>query len=129
MEIKARLKTIGSNEVNAVLLNDSGEEYPVFLKSLHNTIIFPALIESGYKLTGLPYGFIKDGVELNQLPIQSYECTEQEVEMMYNSIGVPVSQEELKKHIDITEVKDNAFDYHVNYTVIPISVNIGNAHT
>lgn len=116
MEIKARLKTIGSNEVNAVLLNDSGEEYPVFLKSLHNTIIFPALIESGYKLTGLPYGFIKDGVELNQLPIQSYECTEQEVEMMYNSIGVPVSQEELKKHIDITEVKGMA-EPPTNYTI------------
>ena len=62
MEIKKRLIMPGSAEVNAVLLNDEGEEYPVFLESLHNTIIFPLLLESGYKLTSLPYGFVKNGV-------------------------------------------------------------------
>lgn len=99
MEITTRLRTAGATEVNAVLINDSGEVYPVFLKSLHNTIIFPELINSGYTLTSLPYGFTKDGLKFEQLPVQDYNCTEEETELMYNSIGVPVSDDELKKHL------------------------------
>lgn len=101
MEITARLKTAGATEVNAVLINDAGEVYPVFLKSLHNTIIFPELINSGYVLTSLPYGFAKDGLKFEQLPVQNYNCTEEETELMYNSIGVPVSDDELKKHLTV----------------------------
>ena len=33
MEIKKRLRVNGNPEINAVLLNDEGEEYPVFLES------------------------------------------------------------------------------------------------
>ena len=101
MEITTRLRTAGATEVNAVLINDAGEVYPVFLKSLHNTIIFPELINSGYTLTSLPYGFTKDGLKFEQLPVQDYNCTEEETELMYNSIGVPVSDDELKKHITV----------------------------
>ena len=66
MEIKKRLRVNGNPEINAVLLNDEGEEYPVFLESLHNTIIFPELMKSGYSLISLPYGFVKNGVAFDQ---------------------------------------------------------------
>ena len=104
MEIKKKLILQGSSEVNAVLIHDEGEEYPVFLESLHNTIIFPTLIESGYKLTGMPYGFVKDGVHFDQLPTANYAPTDMETEMMYNSIGVKMSYDDIKSHIDVTEV-------------------------
>lgn len=102
MEIVKRLITLGANDVNAVLLNDEGEEYPVFLESLHNTVVFPILMESGYTLTKLPYGFVKDGVSFDDLPIEEYTCTEIEEELMYNSIGVKMSYEEIKSHVTVT---------------------------
>ena len=100
MEIKSRLRVLNANEVNAVMLQDGNEIYPVFLKSLTNTIIFPELINSGYKLDSLPYGFVKDGTRLSDLPVENYQLSEAEEEAMYNSIGVPVDNDELKKHID-----------------------------
>ena len=72
MEIKKRLRINGAVDVNAVLINDEGEEYPVFLESLHNTVMFPALLDSGYVFTALPYGFVKDGVSMEQLPVEDY---------------------------------------------------------
>lgn len=116
MEIKKRLILTGSSVVNAVLLYDEGEEYPVFLESLHNTIIFPTLIESGYKLTELPYGFIKNGVTFDQLPVENYSCTDVQTELMYNSIGVKLPYDELKKHIDVKEVQGRNLP-PVNYTI------------
>ena len=103
MEIKKRLITAGAQEVNAVMLVDEGEEYPVFLDSLHNTIIFPTLMESGYTLESLPYGFVKNGVKFTQLPVENYTLDAVQEEMMYNSIGVKLPYDELKKHIQITE--------------------------
>lgn len=103
MEIKKRLILTGANEVNAVLLNDEGEEYPVFLESLHNTIIFPALMESGYTLTALPYGFVKNGVAFDALPVENYAVNTAQLEIMYNSTGVKLSNDELKSHINIEE--------------------------
>ena len=66
MEIKKRLRVQGSNEVNAVLLSDEGEEYPVFLESLHNTIKeFDLLRRKGRRgtlyLTDVKDGFFSNG--------------------------------------------------------------------
>jgi len=99
MEIRKRLITSGAKEVNAVLIYDEGEEYPVFLESLHNTIMFPTLIESGYVLESLPYGFVKNGVSFDQLPVENYTLNDVQEEMMYNSIGVKLPHDEIKKHI------------------------------
>lgn len=105
MEITQRLYTSMNNqEVTAVLLNDEGEEYPVFLESLHNTILFPVLLESGYKLESLPYGFVKDGVRFSQIPKKFYNLTPEVEERMYNSLGVKMPVEELKKHLSQEEV-------------------------
>ena len=82
MKIVKRLRINGAADVNAVLLNDEGEEYPVFLDSLHNTIIFPTLLSSGYVLAALPYGFVKDGVSLDSLPEESYTVDNIQLEMM-----------------------------------------------
>ncbi len=105
MDIKKRLKTPYSDEVDAVLLNDEGEEYPVFLESLHNTIIFPMLIESGYVLEELPYGFIRDGVSMKDLPVEKFKPAEDVEERMYNSIGAKVPMEEINKHVHATVSK------------------------
>lgn len=105
MEIKKRLIMSGSNVVNAVLLNDEGEEYPVFLESLHNTIIFPTLLESGYKLSSLPYGFVKNGVSFDDLPVENYTCDDVQLELMYNSIGAKLPYDEIKSKIDAGAVR------------------------
>lgn len=99
MKIVKRLKTPYSDGVDAVLLNDEGEEYPVFLESLHNTVVFPLLIESGYVLEKLPYGFIKDGMKFDQIPKEEFNPDEKTEELMYNSIGAKVPLDEIKKHV------------------------------
>lgn len=116
MEIKKRLIMTGANDVNGVLIYDEGEEYPVFLESLHNTIIFPMLVESGYKLTGLPYGFIKNGVPFDKLPVEHYNCSDIETERMYNSIGVKLPYDELKKYIDVQAAQGRDLP-PTNYTI------------
>lgn len=105
MEIKERLITGNAQEVNAVLLYDEGEEYPVFLESLHNTIIFPTLIESGYVLESLPYGFVKNGVSFTDLPVSKYPLDAATEELMYNSIGVKLPMDDIKKHIEVKVAK------------------------
>lgn len=92
-----------AENVNAVLIEDTGEEYPVFLEALLNTVYFPMLMDSGYKLTSLPYGFTKDGVTMDQLPMERYEPTPQQLDDMFVSIGVKLPMDEIKKHLDIKE--------------------------
>lgn len=116
MEIKKRLRVNGSNEVNAVLVNDEGEEYPVFLESLHNTVMFPLILESGYKLTSLPYGFVKNGVSFNQLPVEDYTCDDIMYERMYNSIGAKLDYNEIKSHIEVAEAVGRPIP-PTNYTI------------
>lgn len=103
MEIKKRLITEGST-VNAVLINDEGEEYPVFLETLHNTVMFPMILESGYSLVSLPYGFVKDGVRFEDLPVENYTPTDAELDVMYNSIGVKMAYDDIKSHINTEAV-------------------------
>lgn len=104
LTIEKRLKIRGSAEPTAVMLNDTGELYPVLLESLHNNVLFPELINSGYELTGLPYQFVRNGVKFDQIPIEDYNPTEAEEERMYNSIGVKLTQEELKSHISYDSI-------------------------
>ena len=104
MIIKKRLMVERSKEVNAALIYDEGEEYPVLLASLLNTVYFPQLIQSGYKLTSLPYGFIKDGIQFTDLPCEVYNASQEELERMYYSVGTPTPNEELKKYIDTSAV-------------------------
>ncbi len=115
MEIKKRLITPPSKEVNAVLLSDEGEEYPVFLESLHNTIIFPLLIESGYSLNSLPYGFTKNGLDFEQLPVENYTPDDKTEEMMYNSIGIKTPMDEINAHVHIAPKHMNT--PATNYTI------------
>lgn len=106
MIIKKRLFVPVNQEarnVNAVLIEDTGEEYPVFLEALLNTVYFPMLLESGYTLTSLPYGFTKDGVTLDQLPMEDYNPSPVEMDEMFASIGVKLPYDEIKKHLNIEE--------------------------
>lgn len=116
MEIKKRLVTTDSNEVNAVMINDEGEEYPVFLESLHNTIIFPALIQSGYVLDSLPYGFVRHGVRFDDLPVERYHPTAEEEELMYNSIGAKTPYDEIKEYVS-AEAATGLATPETNYTI------------
>ena len=93
-----------TSEPNAVLINDQGEEYPVFLESLTNTVYFDLLLESGYVFVGLPYNFKKDGMRIMDLKVEDYDPTPAELEGMYNSIGAPESYDKLKASISIEEV-------------------------
>lgn len=103
MLLKKRLIVDGGAEPTAVLINDEGEEYPVFLESLHNTVILPELMKSGYTLTSLPYGFVKDGVSFDKLPVETYTPTDVETELMYNSIGVKMNYDDIKAYISVSD--------------------------
>lgn len=105
-----------SDRANGALINDAGEEYPVFLESLTNTVYFPILLESGYKLTGLPHNFKKDGMSIMELPVEEYTANDEELSRLYNGIGAPMSYEELKKHISEDEVATIPMP-PVNYTI------------
>lgn len=91
MEIKKllKIKTLGTTpiEPNGALIADVNIEYPVLLDSLINTVIFPQLRESGYKLIALPYTFEKDGVSTKSLPVEEYAPTKEEEENLYAMIG------------------------------------------
>ena len=100
MEIRKLYKANGAAEANAVLLFDSGEEYPVFLQSLHNTILFYEMLNSGYVLAGLPYDFVKDGVSIMSLPVEEVTFDDNTMQLMYDSIGTKVDQQELLSHVD-----------------------------
>lgn len=113
MQIISRLKVLTDGKYqDAVLLREDCEEYPVFLESLINTAIFPALIESGYSLTSLPYGFYKDGTSLDDLPESIISPTEDQLEDMYNMIGMPVPTDELKQYLST----DNISTYNLPKT-------------
>lgn len=117
MEIVKLLKVGNeSTDANAVLINDQGEEYPVFLESLTNTVYLPLLLESGYKLVGLPYQFKKDGASIFDLPVEEYVPTDAELEGMHYSLGAPTPFEELKKHMSEEEVTSIPMP-PTNYTI------------
>ncbi len=103
MEIKKLYRMPGGKEPTAALLNDEGEEYPVFLESLHNTIMFPELINSGYKLAGLPYDFVKGGKSIMDLPVEDFTTSDPNVmQQMYDSLGTKMELSEISKFIDAT---------------------------
>lgn len=104
MEFKKLYRMSGETQPTVVLLNDEGEEYPVFLESLHNTILFPEVLKSGYKLAGLPYDFVKDGMSLSELPVENFpnEGDQAVMQQMYDMLGTKLPIAEISKHIDAT---------------------------
>lgn len=116
MEILKLLKVDGATEPNAALLNDSGEEYPIFLKSLHNTIMFPEILNSGYKLAGLPYDFVKNGRSIMELPVEAYTPTPEEAQLMYDSIGTACEMSHLLSKVDTSIVRGLPTP-ETNYTI------------
>ncbi len=102
MEVKERLRLVGDgcDGQAALMVVDEGVEYPLFFESLHNTVYFPLLIESGYTLTEYPYNFVKNGVSIKDLPIRDFAPSEQDLQNMYDSIGVKVPIEEIKSKIE-----------------------------
>lgn len=117
MDIVKQLRIPGQDtKPSAVLINDQGEEYPVFLESLTNTVYFEELLKSGYVFIGFPYQFKRDGQLLSDLPVADYNPTDVELEAMYNSIGAPMSYDELKASISQEEVVGIPIP-PVNYTI------------
>lgn len=104
MQVTKLLRINGSREPNAVLLLDQTEEYPVFLESLHNAVYFNELLNSGYKFTAMPYGFVKDGRSIMSLPVEDITVSGSKEEEMYNFIGAPLPFDELKAKIDTSAV-------------------------
>lgn len=51
-----------------VHLIENNEEITVLMSALHSPYIFDGLLENGWKFTGLPYDFEKDGVSIHDLP-------------------------------------------------------------
>lgn len=100
MELIKLLKVDGSAEPNAVIWHEGEEEYPVFLNSLINKIFFTEMINSGYKLGRLPYDFYKDGMSIMKLPCEVYQPTDAEMQNMYDMLGTPMSDDELRQYID-----------------------------
>lgn len=100
MLIKKLLKVNGNAEVNAVLIEDGGEEYPIFLESLHNNVYLPMLLESGYILIGMGFEFKKDGVSTNTLPTESIVLSDAALGRMYDSLGRKLPYDEIKSYIN-----------------------------
>lgn len=105
MEIKERLRLVGDvvEGQTALMIIDEGEEYPVFLEALHNEVYFPLMIESGYILTEYPYGFVKNGKSILDLPIRDYVPTDETLQSMYNSLSHKLPESEIKSHITCPE--------------------------
>lgn len=105
MEILKLLRVNGATEPNAALLDDSGEKYPIFLKSLHNTVMFDEFLASGYSLAGLPYDFVKNGKSIMELPVEAYTPTNEEMQMMYDSLGKEHEMSYLLSKVDTSIVR------------------------
>jgi hypothetical protein len=103
MNIVKRLSI--NNNFSAVLLQDGTEEYPVFLSSLHNTVLLDQLLSEGWQLCGLPYDLRKDGVKLSALPIEEFHPTVEEEQDMYDSVGTPLSMDDLKSKITVAAIE------------------------
>lgn len=101
MEIKSKLKLVGADVVDsqALMVNDDGEEYPIFLEALHNEFFFHLMIESGYELREYPYGFVKNGVSIMDIAEEEFVPDTATLQSMYDAIGVKLPYDEIIKHI------------------------------
>ena len=122
MEIVKQLRiSVGGtlpNEANGVLIDDSGFTYPVLKEALVNTVIFPQLISSGYKLIGYPYSFEKSGTFSDKLPIEDYTPKDaKEEEHIYTSVGAKYNNGDLSKYYSVptTSTLDRP---DVNYSIL-----------
>lgn len=104
MEIIARLR-IDGNE-NSVMIKDGDVTYPVFMESLHTADLFKNLMDSGYRLVGIPYDFKKDGTSIMSLPVKDYTPTYPELQDMFdlNSLA-KMDAQELRKNISVDDVQ------------------------
>lgn len=117
MDILKQLRISGREDVTSVLIKDGDMEYPVFLDSLLNTVMFDELLNSGWEFCGFPYNFQKNGIKLSQLEIIDYNPTATEQQDMWDLIGEKLPMEELKKHISIKSL--NAVEMREgDYTIL-----------
>ncbi len=85
------LKTIHSadGKMVGVYLDSSEGAFGIALEALHTKAILDALIKSGWSLESLPYGFVRSGKGLDQLPQMSYselDAVSQRDFDMYDSV-------------------------------------------
>ena len=117
MDITKRLIVNNAGVVNAVMINDEGEEYPVHLQALHNSTYLPLLLQSGYTLTSLPYGFVKGSLKFDDIPVENVTMSPAEEENLVMRIGAKIPIEEIKKILtvpDIAVMEMPATDYTIN---------------
>lgn len=116
MEIKEQLRT--GKLTNAVMIEDNGITYPVFMETLHCPTIFDSLIESGYKYAAYPFSFKKDGIFITSLPVRDFNPSADEQQEMYDMASARrYNKDELAKRIDreaIQYVEMPAGEYTVN---------------
>ena len=96
---------VNGDVINAVQVEDDGMSYNVFQESLLNNVMFPALLEAGYKYVKMPYGFYRDNKMIDELPIESVNISDDELETMYNAIGRKLDMDELKSKMTTEVVK------------------------
>lgn len=97
-----RIKVLGNmpSIPNGVLIRDGATEYPVLMEALTNTVIFPQLMESGYKLIALPYTFEFNGQSITELPVEEYNMPTQEDEAnLYNMVGAKFNGGNLSEYL------------------------------
>lgn len=100
MDIIKRLRIKSPMGVDeGVLVDDSGVTYPLFRDALLSVKFFPVMLENGYVLTELPCTFEKNGVSIDDLPIEDYTPDGITTTEMYNNIGTRVPMDTLKQHL------------------------------
>ena len=103
MDIK-RLLTRGG-QVFAAEIKDGSEQYKVLIEALGNTVILPALVADGWKLSSLPLSLQKNGIPLEDFPKMEYSPTPQEELDMYDLMGTAMSMEERRTYLSVEDVK------------------------
>lgn len=116
MQITKMLRVNGSSEINGALLTDMDQTYPVFLESLHNGVYLNGLLESGYKLTGLPYNFVLNGMSIYELPTEDFTADDDVLADMYNYVGAPLPYDEIKSKMTVEEIQTRKTP-PTNYTI------------
>jgi len=97
----SKIKTMGvtPEEPNGVLIKDMDAQYHVLNDTLLNTVMFPQLLESGYKLVALPCTFEKDGLSTKRLPVEEYSPSPEEEEKLYSMIGAKFNNGDFSSYI------------------------------
>ena len=105
MKLLETFKRADDGDIFAVSIEQGSSTYRIAIEACLDTIYLDDLLESGYSLVSLPYGFVKDGIDaISSLPCSVWVPTQDEEQELLDLRGKPYSREELMNKIDVSQV-------------------------